>query len=378
VRATIVLVVAALILFGAGAWYFSGMIRSSALQVAPLHDRSNVVVEDAGSGWVALTPTASMSERLASDNVYGLDWGSGFGLLRGLRGTHGDVVSRELEVLSGAPPTEGTAARLTRDTYPLHAAAALGFGYRDVTYRSPAGTFPAFFAPGARDTWAILVHGRGATRAEMFRLMKVTVAAGLPSLDITYRRDGENGGGLARFGQDEWSDLEAAVRYAIDHGARNVVLAGASMGAAIVAAFEEHSPLASRTVAMVFDSAMLDFGALIGYGARNKRLPGLGTPIPEGLVWAARQLAGMRFDLDQGQLDYLDDTAWVRAPVLAVHGTEDPTVPVSLSRRLRAERPDQVTTYLVRGAHHLESWNADPSTYESKVRQFLDASLSAG
>lgn len=378
VRAVVVVVAVALVVFAAAAWYFSGLIRSSALRVEPLHDDSNVVVKRAGPGWVDLAPTESTSERLASDNVYGLDWGSGFGLLRGLRGSPGGVVTRDLEVLSGTPPTEGGAARVTRDAYPLHSGALLGFVYVDVTYRSPAGTFPAFFAPGTRDTWAILVHGRGATRAEMFRLMKVTAAAGLPSLDITYRRDPENGGGLARFGQDEWPDVEAAVRYAVDHGARAVVLVGASMGAALVAAFEEHSPLATRVAAMVFDAPMLDFGALIDYGSRDKRLPGLGTPIPGGLVWAARQVAGLRYHLDQGRLDYLDDTAWVRTPVLAIHGTADPTNPVSFTQRLHAARPDLVTTYLVRGAHHVESWNADPSAYESRVRQFLDATIGTG
>lgn len=377
-RVTVAVVLLGAAVLAAGAWYFSGAIRSSALEVKPLDDHPNVVVGATGGGWVDLKQTASMSEGLASDTVYGLDWAGGFGLLHGYLGSHDGVVRRELEVLSGQAPTTGSGARVTRDASPREPAGLLGFRYADVTVTSSGGTFPAYYAPGTRDTWAILVHGRGATRSEMFRLMKVTVAAGLPSLDITYRRDAENGGGLARFGQDEWPDLEAAVRYALDHGAQAVVLVGTSMGASIAAAFEEQSALAPRVAASVFDSPMLDFGALIAYGARDRRIPGLGTPIPDVVVWEACNLAGLRFGLDQDQVDYLDDTAWVKAPVLAIHGTDDPTVPVSLTQRLQAARPRQVTTYLVPGAHHVESWNADPAAYESRVRQFLDATIGSG
>lgn len=370
----VVLSVLLVLVFAGATWYFSGRIDSSALQVEPLYDQSNVVVTDAGAGWVDLQRTRSISEQLTGNLVYGLTWDDGFGIL-GPGGTrHGDSVRRSLEVLEGTAPTGGTAAQLRRDVYPLHPGPSLGLPLTEVSYRSSAGTFPAYFTPGSRDTWAVLVHGRGATRAEMFRLMKATVAAGLPSLDIGYRRDREAGGGRALFGQDEWRDLEAAARYALDHGARRLVLVGASMGGALVASFLEHSTLAPKVDAVVFDAAMLDFEATVRRGAEDIELPALGS-VPEPLVWSALRVAALRYGLDLGELDHLDDPSWVKVPVLAFHGDADPKNPVSATLRLRDARPDLVQAVIVHGAGHVESWNAAPQAYEQRVRQFLDTTL---
>ena len=363
--------------FAAGAWYFSGRIDRSALHVEPLHDRANVLVTSSGPGWVELRAMRSMKEKLAGDNVYGLSWGGGFGMLLPGGTGHGDSVRRQLQVLEGTAPGEGTAAQLLRDVYPLDPGPAVGFGYTEVSYHSAAGTFPAYFAAGSRHTWAILVHGRGSTRAEMFRLMRVTVAAGLPSLDIGYRLDREAGGGRARFGQDEWRDLEAAAQYALDHGARRLVLAGASMGGGIVASFLEHSRLAPKVDAVVLDAAMLDFEATVRRGAEDVHLPVLGS-VPGPLVTAALDLASWRYGLDLDELDHVDDVSWLKAPVLAFHGADDPTNPVSVTLRLQAARPDLVEAVVVPGAGHVESWNAGPAAYEQRVRRFLDDEVTAG
>ena len=240
-----------------------------------------------------------------------------------------------------------------------------------MSYASQAGTFPAWLAPADGTTWAVLTHGRGAMRTEMLRLMRTTSALGLPSLTISYRRDRENGGGLAQFGQDEWADLEAAVQYALDHGARRVVLVGASMGGAISAAFLEQSPLAQHVVALVLDAPMLDLGATIEHGAAQRSLPVLGLPIPGPLTWTAQQIAGRRYDLDAGRVDYLDDTSWLTVPALVFHGTSDDTVPASVTRRLAAAAPQLVQPVVVDGADHVESWNLDPAAYDEAVRGFL-------
>ena len=363
--------------FAAGAWYFSGRIDRSALHVDPLPDRANVAVTAAGPGWVELRETRSMKEKLAGDNVYGLSWGGGFGVLAPGGTRHGDGVRRELQVLDGTAPAEGTAARLLRDIYPLHPGPAVGFGYTEVSYHSAAGTFPAYFTAGSRDTWAILVHGRGSTRAEMFRLMRVTVAAGLPSLGIGYRRDREAGGGRARFGQDEWRDLEAAAQYALDRGARRLVLAGASMGGGVVASFLEHSRLAPKVDAVVLDAAMLDFEATVRRGAEDVHLPVLGS-VPGPLVTGALDVSSWRYGLDLDELDHVDDVSWLKVPVLAFHGADDPTNPVSVTIRLRDTRPGLVEAVVVPGAGHVESWNAGPAAYERRVRQFLDRVVTAG
>jgi pimeloyl-ACP methyl ester carboxylesterase len=371
------LVLTALVLvlaFVGAAWYFSGRIDRSGLHVDPLYEQANVEVTASGAGWVDLRRIRSMSEQLTGDKVYGLTWDDGFGIVRPGGTRHGDSVRRSLEVLEGTAPSAGTAAQLLRDVYSLHPGPSFGLVLTDASYHSVAGTFPAYFVAGSRDTWAVLVHGRGATRAEMFRLMRVTVAAGLPSLDIGYRRDREAGGGRALFGQDEWRDLEAATQYALDHGARRLVLVGASMGGAVVASFLEHSPLASKVDGVVLDAPMLDFEAMVRRGAQDVKLPALGS-VPGSLATAALRVAAVRYGLDLGELDHLDDVSWVKVPVLAFHGAADPKTPASATLRLRDARPDLVQAVIVPGAGHVESWNVDPAAYEQRVREFLDTTL---
>ncbi len=378
VRLLLAVVLLAVVLFAGASWYFAGQIRSAALQVAPYDPAPDLRIVGVGSGAVTLVPVGETPTSLASDDVYGLSWPGGFGRLGHLESTRGREVTRDLDVLQGSPPSAGDLASFLRDAYPAASVGSLlGATVSTVDYGSPAGRFAAWYVPGRGTTWAVMVHGRGATRSELLRLMSDTTALGLPSLDLTYRHDPDNGGGLARFGQTEWRDLEAGVRYALDHGATQVVLAGTSMGGAIVASFLQHSSLADHTAAVVLDSAALDFDAVIRHGAAQRRLPVLGTPIPGVLVGAAERVAARRYDLDLDALDYLADPGWLTVPALVLQGTSDDTVPASVATRLARERPDQVQLHLVPGAEHVGSWNEDPDRYDGWVRDFLAPYASA-
>ncbi|MCZ9337233.1 alpha/beta fold hydrolase, partial [Streptomyces sp. TRM76130] len=70
-------------------------------------------------------------------------------------------------------------------------------------------------------------------------------------------------GGLRRFGETEWRDLDAAVRYAVDHGARKVVLLGWSTGATMALHTATRSALRDRIAGLVLDSPVLDWRATV-------------------------------------------------------------------------------------------------------------------
>ncbi|MBA3620560.1 MAG: alpha/beta fold hydrolase, partial [Acidothermales bacterium] len=234
-------------------------------------------------------------------------------------------------LLSGTAPTAGQAAELEREAFPADPTIALDGPVREVEYSSPVGEFPAWFAPGDDTTWAILLHGQRASREEVFRAMRTTTSVGMPSLAITYRNDEgtpKDPSQVYGFGSTEWPDLEDAVRYATDHGADKVVLVGYSMGGAIIAAFLEKSALAEDVAAVVFDAPMLDLGATISHQAADRSLPLVGVALPPPLTWTAKQIAGVRFDLDWDELDYLDDSDWLTVPILIFHGGDDPTNPL--------------------------------------------------
>ncbi len=368
---TVVLLV--LVFFLGGGWYFSGQIEATGLRIeegGPSHDYKVAAIT---GSTITLTGGNGDEPGLDGDAYWGIAWDGGYGQVHG-PGTGDAGATKEFLLWSGSRPEVGTRIALDRAAFPqAEPRLALDHPVREVGYESELGEMPAWFAgPASGDTWAVLVHGKGEDRAEMLRLMHATVGAGLPSLTIGYRNDGDaprDPSGQYAFGTTEWEDLADAVEYAEANGAEDVVLVGASMGGAIIASYLEHSPDAPVS-RIVLDSPMLDFGATVTHGARQTPLPVLGN-VPDALTWTAKQIAATRYDVDWDAVDYLDDSSWLTVPTLVIHGDADPTVPVESSRNLARSHPDLVDLEVVEDATHVASWNQDPQAYDSRVQEFL-------
>ena len=165
-------------------------------------------------------------------------------------------------------------------------------------------------------------------------------------------------------GLTEWRDLAAAARYALDHGAKRLILAGYSMGGAIVAQFMERSPLASRVDGLVLDAPVLDWRETLELNATREGWPSVAA-LPLELA------IGARIDADWDSLDahrHLDD---FQLPILLFHGDDDEVVPIAGSEDFAAELPRRVTFYTAPRAGHCESWNVDPKLYERRLGDFL-------
>jgi hypothetical protein len=61
----------------------------------------------------------------------------------------------------------------------------------------------------------------------------------------------------------------------------------------------------------------------------------------------------------------------VTGPLRVFHGTDDDTVPITITDELAAGRPDLVQVVRVEGARHVRSWNVDPRGYERRESAFL-------
>jgi alpha-beta hydrolase superfamily lysophospholipase len=243
-----------------------------------------------------------------------------------------------------------------------------------VVVPGPLGPLPAWYFPGRGSTFVIGVHGQNSTRNSLLRVVSIVHGMGFPALSVTYRNDrgaARDPSGYLRYGETEWRDLQAAVRWALTHGARQVILAGLSMGGGIVAAFLEHSPLAPKVTRVVLDAPMLDLQATVAYGASQRSLPVTGGSIPAPLVWTAETIASASYGVDWSATDYLSDASWLKVPALVFHGTGDTTVPISTSIRLKQLRPSLVTLARFPGAGHVESWNIGRARYTSPLESFL-------
>ncbi|MER5730831.1 alpha/beta fold hydrolase [Streptomyces sp. NPDC002138] len=278
-----------------------------------------------------------------------------------------DAVVRRLVGVTHGALAPGTRVRLTPQIHLGNPRTALGLDHADVDVPGELGALPAWFVPGARDTWVITAHGLGGTREHPMVVMPFLHHHRLPVLDLAYRGDlgaPRPPDGLGHLGASEWRDLDAAIRYALRFGARRVVLYGWSTGATMALHAAERSALADRISGLVLDSPVLDWHTTLRRLAAARRTPAALLPLA---VRAAEGSAGLRAD---ARAPGADPRA-LRMPVLIFHGPDDTLAPWEPSRRLAAARPDLVTLRTVRDAPHGAMWNADPAGYEEALRRFL-------
>jgi pimeloyl-ACP methyl ester carboxylesterase len=341
------------------AWYFAGV----AVAVTHGVDRP-LTAAPAGAGAVRL----SNGTDAGLDGTYGLDYDGGYGRLGAITSRGADGVVRAFTPGTG---TLATGARARVDTYAYDGdpRTALGLDYQDVTVHDELGGFPAWYVPGTGATWFVHVHGHDGARGESLRYITALHRAGMPVLVPTYRNDvgaPASPDGIDHLGLTEWQDVNAAVHWALDHGARDVVLGGWSMGGAVALQVADRSDVKDRIRALVLDSPVVDWRDVLDHQADMRGLPRAETALA---VWTAER----RFGLDLGRLDWVARAKDLRVPTLLVHSDADDYVPDGPSKALAAARPDLVTLDLVPGAGHTQGWNTDPAAYERRLLGWLAA-----
>ncbi len=351
-----------LIAAGAAGWHFSNLLilpranrpLETGLRVAALDDS---------------TITLEGSSVARDGRTWFLEWPGGAGVAGPRVGPADARVTLRFRPLEGRP-APGDRVDLRAYLFGGDPRRAHGLPFESAFVGTELGSSPAWLVPGTRATWVVFVHGMNASRGEALRIMPTVAAAGLPSLAITYRNDPgapRSPDGLFHLGASEWLDLESAVRYALQRGARRVVLAGWSMGGAVIAEFLRRSALADTVAGVVLDSPVLDWSAVVARGAEKE---GGIAPLLEPIAKAIVSLrTGYRWQ-DSGA----DMWAWqfrTRAPVLIFHGAADGTVPIATSEAFARAMGARVTLVVTDGADHGRSWNADPERYEVTLSRWL-------
>ena len=256
---------------------------------------------------------------------------------------------------------------------------ALGLPFRDVKITSEIGELAAWVIPpaiGAADRWAILVHGRGAQREECLRAIPVLHDLGFTGLIPSYRNDigaPSSSDGRYSLGLSEWRDLEAALLYAVDAGAREVVLFGYSMGGAIILQTLDRSWLSDRVSAVILDAPVIDWSDVLRHHGAMNRIPGPIGSLSRSLIgrrWA-RRLVGVHEPIDVALTNWENRADELTHATLLIHSLDDEFVPVGPSIALAAKRPDLVRFEPWREARHTQEWNVDPERWDAVVRGFL-------
>ena len=257
---------------------------------------------------------------------------------------------------------------------------SLGLPDEDVSIVSDVGALPGWVVRpqggGRSSDWAVLVHGRGARKEETLRAVPVLRKAGWTSLVAAYRNDRDaplGPDGRYNLGLSEWRDVEAAMGYAVSHGARRILLLGWSMGGAIVLQTLDRSPLSEYVVGVVLDSAVVDWGVVLRHHGRLRRVPGPLVRMASGLLGSprSRRLVGVREPIDVARTDWVARADELRHPMLVIASDGDDFVPIGPAVALAGRRPDLVRFERWDVARHCREWNYDPERWERVLREFV-------
>ncbi|MGI4895224.1 MAG: alpha/beta hydrolase [Janthinobacterium lividum] len=366
-----------------------------AVVTPPRHKADDLEVLQVGPTRVVLTRTPDT----VVPGCYGIwtDGGRGHFRVGDVLADTGAHVTRELLGVDAGSLRPGP-GRWNQYYYAGDPTTALGLAHENLLVSSDVGELPCWYVPAAapvgserdvesegagRDTWAVLVHGRGATREETLRALPVLHGLGVPTLVPSYRNDAGGPSSPTRtygLGETEWPDVEAVAGHALEHGARRLVVFGWSMGGAILLQFVARSPLADRVSALVLDGPVVDWHDVLDHQARQKKIPiRLGR---YGLRLLAhplgRRLVGVEGPLDLRTMNWVRRAEELLLPVLLLHSDADDYVPSGPSQRLAQARPDLVTFVASTQARHTKEWNVDPERWDGEVSRFLRPHLEAG
>ncbi len=358
VGALVVLLVA---LFGA-AWYTSGRLMA-VVHVGDSYPL-RVLAVDTNNGVLVL----GRGPDAAEPGTFRLAWRGGQATVGAVLSSTRTTVTRRISVIHGRL-ARGEHVGIEPGAYTGNPLSALRLRFSTVPVPTPLGAMPAWYLPGRRSTWVILIHGLGGSRADTLPAMPTLHALGYPMLAISYRNDIEapqSPDHHSHLGATEWHDLAAAVDYAIGHGAGGIVLYGYSLGGSMALTVARDPNYRSHIRAVVLDSPLLDWPATLDYAAGR-------NGIPQPLAAITETLLSWRAGIDYAQFDQLDHEQQLRAPVLLFQGSDDTVVPPQLAVEFARKRPDLVTYVAVPGADHVSAIDTDPRLYKAALVRFLAA-----
>lgn len=269
------------------------------------------------------------------------------------------VASLALVALAGCMPPEWGANGLL---HPMrHVAADTVLHHDDVAFRSDGFLLKGWLFRGRAPRRGLIVylHGSSDNRGSGVGIAARYAGKGWDVLAYDSRAHGESEGTICTYGYYEKRDLIAALDAV---GARDAILFGASLGAAVAL---QAAPLDSRIHGVIAQSSFSDLDT-----AARERAPWFAT---RGEVAEAFAIAERQGRFRVADVSPVDAARHIAVPVLLIHGAADSETPPDHSRRIFAALAGPRQLLIVPGAHHndvlstaevwaaIDRWLDDPS-----------------
>ncbi|QSB22291.1 MULTISPECIES: alpha/beta fold hydrolase [unclassified Curtobacterium] len=327
---------------------------------------------------VRMTVTIERTADTELQGRYSLWFGAGTGHMRvgEVLGTTDTTVTRRIIAIDAGDPTAARRGRWGGWFYLTPG--ELDVPVEDIDIPTPNGPAPAWVvrADDPDAPWAVLVHGRGVTRAETIRAVPVFRAAGYSVVLASWRNDGvapPSVDGRYGLGSTEWEDIDSVLRWLSAQNAQSVVLMGWSMGGAVVLQTLLRSRFAELVDGVVLESPVVDWHAVL---KSQSQLMGLPRPVRKVAQRLLRtpvlhRLAGLQQPVDLRELDMVTRSAELTVPILLLHSDDDGFVPSSASHDLARARPDLVRLEVQTTARHTKLWNHDADWFDARILAWL-------
>ncbi|TGM52924.1 alpha/beta hydrolase [Leptospira adleri] len=243
----------------------------------------------------------------------------------------------------------------------------LGLDFENVEYKTSDGVkISAWWIPVAKksDKAILSIHGRGATRREGLRYVKLFHDQGLNVILPDLRDCGESEKSFSSMGFHERKDLLATLEYAKQRGMKSFGILGFSMGSSTSILFMAENP---EIKIGIFDSGFADFVDVVAYNAKKD----FGLP-KYPLLPLVIFLYELRGDLETDELSPEKVIADISPrSVLIFHGDADKTVAYEHGVRLGNAAKEPKEFVGIPGGEHTKLWQKDEALVSSKILKLI-------
>lgn len=224
------------------------------------------------------------------------------------------------------------------------------------------------------NTTIILAHGyRGKSgKVEMAGLAKMYHEKfGYNVLMPDARAHGESEGENIGFGWPERKDYVQWINQVIDKNGEDetIALHGVSMGSSTVL-MTSGEKLPKQVKSIIADCGYTSMDAELSYQLKAMfHLPSFPIIPTASLINKFKE--GFYFS----EASATNAVAKTDLPIFYIHGDKDAFVPTYMVDELYEATNSYKEKWIVKGAEHGQAFTVDPTTYEEKVRQFLDKTM---